>query len=65
MRLGSNKDAFYQITNQFGQIIFSGNLKFDNNETKLNLSNLNIGVYILTIKTNQETQNYKILKKDI
>jgi len=65
LQQGYNQDASYQITNQFGQIIFSGNLKFDNNKTKLNLSHLNIGVYILTIKTNQETQNYKILKKDI
>jgi uncharacterized protein (DUF1501 family) len=62
---GFNQDVFYQITNQFGQIIFTGKLNFENNRAKLNLSSLNTGIYVLTVKTKQESQSYKILKRDI
>ena len=52
----------YQITNQFGQIIFKGKLNLDNFQTKLNLTSLNTGVYILTIKSTKQNQSYKLIK---
>ena len=52
----------YKITNQFGQIIFKGKLNFDNFHTKLNITSLNTGVYILTIKSTKQTQSYKLIK---
>ena len=58
-------DIIYQITNQFGQIIFKGKLNFDNFHTKLNLTSLNTGLYILTIKSAKQTQSFKLIKAAI
>ena len=55
-------DCSFQITNQFGQIILEGPLNFIDESIKLKLSNLNVGLYIITIKTKNKQDSFKILK---
>tara|TARA_B100001564_G_scaffold359995_1_gene384533 strand:- start:109515 stop:111161 length:1647 start_codon:yes stop_codon:yes gene_type:complete len=52
----------FEVTNQFGQIIFKGEMNLSEGHTRLNLSSLNVGLYILTIRNRQRTQSFKILK---
>lgn len=53
------KNNSYSITNMLGQIVQQG---FIENKT-VNVSNLNSGIYIITIKNNQGTNNLKFIKK--
>ena len=52
----------FEVTNQFGQIIFKGEMNLSEGHTRLNLSSLNVGLYILTIRNRQRIQSFKILK---
>ena len=53
----------YQITSQSGLMIRKGILQLTKNSKKLNLSSLNSGLYILTIKTTTKQISFKLLKE--
>ena len=54
-----NGHSTYQITNAAGQIVMKGKLV----DQKINVSLLAKGVYVLTLKDGQQTQNTKFVKK--
>ncbi|MBK86373.1 MAG: hypothetical protein CMC86_04145 [Flavobacteriaceae bacterium] len=59
------QDCSFKITNQFGQIILEGPLNFIDRSIKLKLSTLNVGLYIITIKTKNKQNSFKLLKGSI
>ena len=61
----SGQDCSFKITNQFGQIILEGPLNFIDRSVKLKLSTLNVGLYIITIKTKNKQDSFKLLKGSV
>lgn len=59
IQLEENKNSFYRLTNLIGQTISEGLLHDQVNS--INTENLNSGVYLLTISSNNKIQNRKII----
>ncbi len=57
----SSKDAFehYRLSNLYGQILLTGNI--NSNKTKINLSDITAGVYIIQILGVKENESKKII----
>ena len=46
-----------------GEVLFSKQITFENGKSKINVSNLSTGVYILNINTGKSQTNHKVIKK--
>jgi len=57
----ANQTTSFILTNQFGQTIFSGYLKFSNGTARVDIPSLNTGIYILTLRNAYKTQSFKLL----
>ena len=57
----ANQTTSFILTNQFGQTIFSGYLKFNNGTARVDVPSLNTGIYILTLRNAYKTQSFKLL----
>ena len=56
-----NLSTSFLLVNQFGQRIHGGYLKFIDGNARVNLPNLNTGIYILTLKNSFKTQSFKLI----
>ena len=57
----ASQSTSFVLTNQFGQTVYRGYLKFINGAARVDVPSLNIGVYILTLKNTYKTQSFKLL----
>jgi uncharacterized protein (DUF1501 family) len=57
----SNSSTSFVLVNQFGQSIHGGYLKFVDGTARVDLPNLNTGIYILILKNAYKTQSFKLL----
>jgi hypothetical protein len=53
----------YTLTDINGKLILNGNIKNKENQKKINFSNLDSGIYILTFTSKEKNQTFKIIKK--
>ena len=56
-----NLSTSFVLVNQFGQRIQGGYLKFIDGNARVDLPNLNTGIYILTLKNSFKTQSFKLI----
>jgi uncharacterized protein (DUF1501 family) len=56
-----NLSTSFVLVNQFGQRIQGGYLKFIDSNARVDLPNLNTGIYILTLKNSFKTQSFKLI----
>ena len=56
-----NLSTSFVLVNQFGQRIHGGYLKFIDGNARVDLPNLNTGIYILTLKNSFKTQSFKLI----
>ena len=56
-----NLSTSFLLVNQFGQRIHGGYLKFIDGNARVDLPNLNTGIYILTLKNSFKTQSFKLI----
>ena len=56
-----NLSTSFLLVNQFGQRIHGGYLKFIDRNARVDLPNLNTGIYILTLKNSFKTQSFKLI----
>jgi hypothetical protein len=57
----SNFPTSFILFNQFGQSVHEGYLNFVGGTARVDLPNLNTGIYILTLKNAYKTQSFKLL----
>ena len=57
----ASQSTSFVLTNQFGQTVYRGYLKFINGAARVDVPSLNTGVYILTLKNTYKTQSFKLL----
>jgi hypothetical protein len=57
----SKSSTSFVLVNQFGQSIHGGYLKFVDGTARVDLPNLNTGIYILILKNAYKTQSFKLL----
>jgi uncharacterized protein (DUF1501 family) len=57
----ASQPTSFVLTNQFGQTVYRGYLKFINGAARVDVPSLNTGVYILTLKNTYKTQSFKLL----
>ena len=58
----NDQSTSYILVNQFGQIVQEGTLKFINESARIHLTNVNTGLYILTLNTHGKNESYKLLR---
>lgn len=56
-----NLSTSFVLVNQLGQRIHGGYLKFIDGNARVDLPNLNTGIYILTLKNSFKTQSFKLI----
>ena len=57
----ASQPTSFVLTNQFGQTVYRGYLKFINGAARVDVPSLDTGVYILTLKNTYKTQSFKLL----
>ena len=57
----TSQPTSFVLTNQFGQTVYRGDLKFINGAARVYVPSLNTGVYILTLKNTYKTRSFKLL----
>ena len=57
----TSQSTSFVLTNQFGQTVYRGDLKFINGAARVYVPSLNTGVYILTLKNTYKTRSFKLL----
>lgn len=57
----ASQSTSFVLTNQFGQTVYRGHLKFINGAARVDVPSLNTGVYILTLKNSYKSQSFKLL----